>query len=88
MKRVAYLAAGICAFATSIFLALNLISYLNGGAGLQVFLPWISNLGVLLGAVHVVGMGFGAALAFALGIVWCSEGLVPNSKRDAEPEEK
>jgi hypothetical protein len=85
MRRILKLIRGIAALLLSLCFGFLVVGYLAGGAGIQVFAPWISSTGILIGLVHVIGLSSASLFSFVLGICWCAEGAT-NSRATNEPE--
>ena len=52
-----------------------LVAYISGGAGLQFFGGPVSPESVLLGLVHLVGLGTAILICFAIGVGLCARGM-------------
>lgn len=82
MKRISLLLGGVAFLGASAGFAFLLLQYLMGGSGLQfILLPGVNIATVLIGWVHVIGLGLGCLLCFVLGAWCCAEGLVVRGVR-------
>ena len=55
--------------------------YLRSGAGIELFALTTSAPGVLVGALHLVGLLFGAAICFCMGVGLLAYALVPPDRK-------
>jgi hypothetical protein len=65
----------------SLGFAFFLYQYVVGGAGLQAY-PLFSSGSVLVGLVHVIGLGAATLICFAIGSGLCAHGLVPKARAE------
>lgn len=66
----------------AVLLAVLAWAYVTGGGGLQFFSLSFPSASVWLGLIHLLGLGSGACLCFAIGVGLCAHGLVPPGKED------
>ena len=87
IKSTLIIVAGICWLAFALVIGFFLFQYLGGGAGFQLFGFFeVSSTTVLIGVVHVVGLGAAACLCFVIGVGLCAYGLGPAPERQRKRE--
>ena len=82
MKRAMFLAGGALWLCFALGFAILLAMYIGGGAGLQFFGGPVSPGSVLLGLVHLVGLGTAILLCFAIGAGLFARGIMVTKRPD------
>jgi hypothetical protein len=87
MKRAMFFAGGVLWLGFALGFAAFLAQYLGGGAGLQFFGGAPSSGSVLLGLVHVLGLGTAIMICFAIGAGLFARGIVAHSEKESDNAE-
>jgi hypothetical protein len=72
MKRIFLFCAGLLWLGFALGFGFFLVQYIAGGAGLQFFIPVISETSVLVGLVHFIGLATAALICFAISAGLCA----------------
>lgn len=86
MKRVLFIAGGLCWFLFASCFCVFVVRYLTHGAGLQIFGWSLSAGSVLLGVVQVTGLVLGAVICFTIGALLFVRGIAPPEKGKEKTE--
>lgn len=76
MKRAMFFLGGLLWLGFALGFAALLVAYIARGAGLQFFGGPVISGSVLLGLVHLVGLGTAMLICFAIGAGLCARGIV------------
>jgi len=82
MKRAMFLAGGVLWLCFALGFAAFLAQYIAGGAGWQFFGGLVSSASLLMGLVHLVGLGTAMLICFAIGAGLCARGMTGENNED------